>query len=235
VAAGARRRRLLGGGSVFETSLLLHPVHGFPYLPASSLKGLARSWVLERFFATAPDSEADYPLTNAEHRALTTSEDFCRMFGCPAESRPVLFKDGKPEMDGSKRQKLGKAEPVALHPNESLEHQGELSFFDALPAASPRGKIVVDLVNPHVPEYYRERPSASPPTDTQQPIPVMFLAVERLPFRFVLGQRPGSRGGTVSLGDQRGPMLEVAATALRSALSDKGLGAKTAVGYGFFV
>ncbi|MCL0072257.1 type III-B CRISPR module RAMP protein Cmr6, partial [Thermodesulfovibrionales bacterium] len=34
----------LGGTSVTETGITLHPLYGFPYLPASGLKGLARAY-----------------------------------------------------------------------------------------------------------------------------------------------------------------------------------------------
>lgn len=34
----------LGGVSVIETGITLHPLYGFPYLPASGLKGLARAY-----------------------------------------------------------------------------------------------------------------------------------------------------------------------------------------------
>ena len=34
----------LGGAHVLETGLTLHPLYGFPFLPASGVKGLARSY-----------------------------------------------------------------------------------------------------------------------------------------------------------------------------------------------
>ncbi len=34
----------LGGASVIETGMTLHPLYGFPYLPGSGLKGLARAY-----------------------------------------------------------------------------------------------------------------------------------------------------------------------------------------------
>lgn len=34
----------IGGTSVIETGMTLHPLYGFPYLPGSSLKGLARAY-----------------------------------------------------------------------------------------------------------------------------------------------------------------------------------------------
>lgn len=40
----------LGGAHVRETSLTLHPLYGIPYLPASSIKGVVRNWVIQAFF-----------------------------------------------------------------------------------------------------------------------------------------------------------------------------------------
>lgn len=35
----------LGNSSVLETSITLHPVHGIPYIPSTSIKGIVRNWV----------------------------------------------------------------------------------------------------------------------------------------------------------------------------------------------
>ena len=40
----------LGGAHVRETSLTLHPLFGIPYIPASSIKGVVRNWVIQAFF-----------------------------------------------------------------------------------------------------------------------------------------------------------------------------------------
>ncbi|WNS77425.1 type III-B CRISPR module RAMP protein Cmr6 [Bacillus sp. DTU_2020_1000418_1_SI_GHA_SEK_038] len=39
----------MGAGHVKETSLTLHPVYGFPYIPASSVKGLVRHWFIHAY------------------------------------------------------------------------------------------------------------------------------------------------------------------------------------------
>jgi len=55
-----------GTGSVFENSILLHPLYGFPMIHGSSLKGLARSYCVEsgvgadkllRMFGNEPEKE----------------------------------------------------------------------------------------------------------------------------------------------------------------------------------
>lgn len=40
----------LGHESVYETSLSLHFTYGIPYIPASSIKGITRSWMIESHF-----------------------------------------------------------------------------------------------------------------------------------------------------------------------------------------
>lgn len=49
-ALEARLVHGMGGAHVRETSITLHPLYGIPYIPASSLKGTVRGWVLQAFF-----------------------------------------------------------------------------------------------------------------------------------------------------------------------------------------
>ncbi len=45
----------LGHESVYETSMSLHFTYGIPVIPASSLKGITRSWMIEEHFAGEED------------------------------------------------------------------------------------------------------------------------------------------------------------------------------------
>lgn len=65
-------RLKVGAASVLENSLRLHHIWGFPYLPASAVKGITRSYVIENLFGT-------------EKKALE-DKGFCLLFGCPKES-----------------------------------------------------------------------------------------------------------------------------------------------------
>lgn len=65
-------RLKVGAASVLENSLRLHHIWGFPYLPASAIKGITRSYVIEDLFET-------------EKKALE-DKGFCLLFGCPKES-----------------------------------------------------------------------------------------------------------------------------------------------------
>ncbi len=67
----------LGGASVYEVGMTLHPVYGFPYVPASVIKGIVRSWIITNAF-----SKNGLP---SEKNALL-DPTFCDIFGCPTES-----------------------------------------------------------------------------------------------------------------------------------------------------
>ena len=80
----------LGNASVFETGMTLHHIYGFPYLPASSIKGIVRSWLIQEYFGNpesndVPQEEKKYPLVNAEYRAYQDL-GFCYLFGAPKET-----------------------------------------------------------------------------------------------------------------------------------------------------
>lgn len=40
----------IGEASVYETSIKLHYIYGFPFIPASTFKGTIRSWVINNYF-----------------------------------------------------------------------------------------------------------------------------------------------------------------------------------------
>jgi CRISPR-associated protein Cmr6 len=62
----------LGNESVYDTSMTLHHVYGIPYIPASAVKGVVRSWIItERFGRDEKDAIKD--------------NGFCDVFGCPKE------------------------------------------------------------------------------------------------------------------------------------------------------
>ena len=185
----------LGIESVYETSMTLHHVYGIPYIPASALKGVVRSWII----ITVYDGQENLALSDPR---------FCDWFGCPAE----LVVDNK---DG-KRQK---------YPSHYKEaRKGNLVFFDAYPLQSPQ--IETDLMNPHFGPYYSDKTGNTPPADYHNPIPVFFLTVVNTPFRFIVG----SNKSEVLQQTLKNTNIYVW---LKSALENHGIGAKTAVGYGY--
>lgn len=225
----------LGIESVYETSITLHHTYGIPYVPASSLKGMVRSWIITEVFGTeaAAGNEQAFPFLNAEFRALTQNEVFCKLFGCPKEAKAVKFQNGSPVYKRDKQGKLTKEYewqkpiPVALKngENENSAYQGELIFFDAFPLTAP--KLDFDVMNPHYAPYYSDKSAKTAPADYHYPIPVHFITVANTSFRFIIGAKKSSALNEVITG-------KTIFQWLTSALTSHGIGAKTAVGYGFF-
>lgn len=97
----------LGHESVYETSMTLHHIYGIPYIPATSLKGVIRSWIIETTYY------------GKEEEALADPR-FCDWFGCPAE----LVIDTK----------QGKQRYPSYY---KAARRGALVFFDAYPIEPP--------------------------------------------------------------------------------------------------
>jgi len=185
----------LGGASVYETSMTLHHIYGFPYIPASSVKGVVRSWIITELFLPQIPENVEKRGEKAEKKALQ-EKVFCDIFGCPAES----------------------------HYNEA--RQGKAIFFDAFPTEPPT--IEVDIMNPHYQPYYSDSSNSTPPADYHPTNPIPFLTVANTPFQFLVG----SRELDLSKDENKinGKTLDLW---LKDALENHGIGAKTAVGYGY--
>ncbi|MCC5945235.1 MAG: type III-B CRISPR module RAMP protein Cmr6 [Bernardetiaceae bacterium] len=223
----------LGSGSVFETSITLHHIYGFPYIPASAVKGALRSFVITTVFGK--NEAENEPLLNAEFRALQ-NKSFCRIFGCPDKVDKVLFDEQgnpRPKANGKEGEYQTQKVDVALKDTKGngLEHSGSIIFFDAYPCESPRDKIKADIMNPHYPDYYGNK--NLPPADWQSPNPVIFLTVKDLRFQFLVGLKKGVENESMTLNGKSGTILSTVSTLLRDSLEMHGIGAKTAVGYGY--
>ena len=84
-------------------------------------------------------------------------------------------------------------------------------------------------MNPHYPDYYT---GDSAPTDFQSPRPIPFMTVEKgSKFKFLLACNENLISETIDPGKS---LLEIAQFWLKKTLEEHGLGAKTAVGYGYF-
>ncbi len=108
------------------------------------------------------------------------------------------------------------------------ENQGKVIFFDAFPTGEIHLKT--DIMNPHYGNYYSE---GKPPADYHNPNPIFFLTVENTPFEFIIGIKEKDNQ-KIKLDDFEGEVLNVASEWLKKALQEHGIGAKTAVGYGYF-
>ena len=227
----------LGGESVYETSITLHHIYGIPYIPASSIKGVVRSWIINMVFGNpeseiVPQDEKQLSYVNAEYRAFQ-NESFCYVFGCPAEFDKVIFENGIPktkrinnkDIRVTKKIKTKLAQLWSEKNKKFTGHIGKVIFLDAFPITEP--KIEVDIMNVHYPNYYNDSNGNTAPTDTQNPNPIPFLTVAKTDFQFIIGTK-----------DKNLAYFEIAGKTisdwLKEALSVNGIGAKTAVGYGRF-
>jgi len=106
--------------------------------------------------------------------------------------------------------------------DEEQSRCGDLVFLEAAPAVPP--VIEQDVINPIFGAYYRDSSASTPPANYLAPQPIFFLA---------LGAASVYHFGVASVsGDPRA--AEQGAKWLRGALTDLGVGAKTAAGYGYW-
>lgn len=109
-----------------------------------------------------------------------------------------------------------------LQKADKQDQKGMISFLPAY--AVDNTQIVVDITNVHTPEYYRSGNQAD--LQKEEPRPNPFPAVEagaRFAFCLVANRAKDDKA-----------LLEQAAHWLREGLQVKGIGAKTAAGYGWF-
>lgn len=109
-------------------------------------------------------------------------------------------------------------------PDEALNRRGRISFLSAHPINEAR--VVVDLTNVHYPKYYQTGDPRHLGSGGETPQPNPFPVVERgARFAFCLvANRP----------EVPGEILAQARRWVEKALTERGLGAKTAAGYGWF-
>ncbi|MBE3551065.1 MAG: type III-B CRISPR module RAMP protein Cmr6 [Brockia lithotrophica] len=214
-----------GGEHVRETSLTIHPVYGVPYIPGSTVKGALLHWVLEAFF------EGDL------RRAVQTLPGRSAGKGTGA-----LEPDGATVVGGERLAALVLREAFGFRGDDDDFYGSAVQFWDALPDEDVR--LERDVLNPHYPQYYRSAGKKSP-TDDEEPVPVEF-------YRVVGGgdgSKPDAQGalewiltasrarlnarfqGNPEAAEQ---LMSVLAHWLRTMLTEEGIGAKTAIGYGRF-
>ena len=100
--------------------------------------------------------------------------------------------------------------------------RGKVIFLDAYPEKMP--DLHVDIMNPHYGKYYSDDKNETPPADYLDPNPLKFLTVSKDTI-FIFR----------ALVDKESPeLIDKVKTAFKKALTEEGVGAKTAVGYGIF-
>jgi CRISPR-associated protein Cmr6 len=116
--------------------------------------------------------------------------------------------------------------PEKSYYKESMK--GRVTFFDAMPTTTP--KIALDILNPHYGLYYTE---GKPPADYYDPKPIFFLTVMDTNFSFNIGIK-NQDNNPIEEGKFKGKeLIEITYIYMKDALENHGIGAKTAVGYGY--
>lgn len=98
------------------------------------------------------------------------------------------------------------------------KNRGRVVFLDAYPENIP--DLHIDIMNPHYGPYYSD---GLPPADYYNPTPIKFLTIAK-----------GTSFTFRAVAERREEMPEKVRRALVKALTEEGVGAKTAVGYGRF-
>ena len=193
----------MAGGVIENAGICLDRCFGLPVIPGSAVKGIARSQALWEIKEAAPAQK----------------ENLLKV-------AMAIFGYGKTDI--SKRGAWTWAaghEPAAkvAEALQAVEFKGCACFLPSYPTTPPT--IVVDMVNPHYPEYYRGQRDRA--TDDENPIPNYFPAVEAgsgFGFAVILNRVPE--------GFAAQQLLDACRGWIERSITQKGVGAKTAAGYG---
>jgi CRISPR-associated protein Cmr6 len=104
---------------------------------------------------------------------------------------------------------------IKLFGNEN--QKGKVIFFDAFPTEFP--KLEIDIMNPHYSKYYK---GETPPADWLTPVPIKFLTVAK-DTEFIFAFKT-----------EEEELKKLVKELIKESLENFGIGAKTAVGYGYF-
>ena len=242
----------LGKKGSLEVGFTFHR-YGFPYLPGSSLKGLARTaglLVIGQEIGIAA-------LNNLRERVL--SEEEREKIGLLGVLDKILGreKDDTYEAEIALCQSTSEVKEMADAFRAifgTQERAGKVIFLDAIPSAQALPRLEMDIMNPHYPDYYKETGDTTPqtpPANWQSPIPVKFLTVASgVVFRFGVAWRYASDDAgeeseyhrpiwnwfkqTDSPDEHVPRSLRLARSWLENGLIHLGVGGKTNTGYGYF-
>jgi len=220
----------LGASHVLETALTLDRNTGLPYLPGSTVKGLARAWGLVEIASQLEVSLDDvYGVGKDEKRLLNVTAEM--LISEPTET---LF------------QSLQKLRAVSEDAEAYIQwfrfifgwqgEAGAVCFVDAIYADERAPRYAADVMTPHYVNYYIEN-GGKPPAEDDNPNPVSFITVDK-DNTFAFGLIPRLSAFTTFDGEDREAKLttalDTATDWLVKGLSQMGVGSKTTAGYGFF-
>jgi CRISPR-associated protein Cmr6 len=220
----------LGAESVLETSIRLHRIYGFPIIPGSALKGLARSYALWQVAEQLGVSALSLEERSAREKAgaRTPIQKLEAYLDEPAaERRAQLLDDLRRDKALLPSSPLHQWSVAAVEEKTgplrrafgTIGYAGKVIFFDAVPADAAKLKLHLDVMNPHYSQYYQ---GSAPPADYLNPVPVMFLTIAPdSEFLFAVASTEAT-------------LAQQAQLWLQTGLSEMGVGARTVAGYGMW-
>lgn len=221
----------LGAAHVLETGLTLERNTGLPYLPASTVKGLARAWGLIEVagqFGIELDDTVNYNSESVKKLNLLASI----LIG---ESEEELYRELEEHINPL-------SDDIALFVQGfrfifgSQVNAGAIAFTDGIYYGQDEPNYAIDVMTPHYVNYYSDNGSQFP-SEEDSPNPVSFITVDaRNTFAFGLIPRQSAFRSMNSeqQKEQKAIMLSAARDWLVNALTQLGAGSKTAASYGFF-
>ncbi len=183
-----------------------------------------------------PARKREFTLVTAERLILGLSNgvlencglNLHRFFGVPFIPGSALKGVARDSADLVEKAKGHKLELFGNEPDDDKAQQGAVSFLPAYPVDA-NARLEYEVCTPHYRDYYAgsDNPQA---LDTENPVPNLFPVVGKgVEFRFSL-LACSARHSDAEASD----LLNLAVLCLKEALTTRGVGAKTAAGYGWF-
>jgi CRISPR type III-B/RAMP module RAMP protein Cmr6 len=208
---GGRLLINMAGGVVENAGICLDRCFGMPHIPGSAVKGITRAYALWQVY----EARGDAKIRMAEAAML--------IFGYSDNDWKV---SGNKEGDFAWAAGKDVAQVIASR-IQADKLRGHVCFLPAGPLSIPA--VVADIVNSHYPDYYTGKRQKA--EDNEGPRPNFFPAVEagtEYGFAAVLMRKPCLEEWTPEA------LLRQLQDWMNGAIHDKGLGAKTGAGYGWF-
>lgn len=232
----------LGSTHIYETGIILDFLTGIPYIPGSALKGITRNayvlWWAENLQDENIDLEClDSLIDSFEYGKWEKegSQYIERMSSVKRDKTRIKLQNETVEkinLDIVRNKQSSKVMEAQLIFG-TQKKSGGVIFFDAYPEGDV--KIEADIMNPHYFQYYEDKTGKTPPTDYQSPIPIPFLVVKNTSFTFTIAVNYSLEATTKMSEDEKVKLLDNVEKFLKLGLTEyTGIGAKTALGYGYF-
>ncbi|MEP0805344.1 MAG: type III-B CRISPR module RAMP protein Cmr6 [Chloroflexota bacterium] len=220
----------LGRKGPFEVGFTFNR-YGFPYLPGSSVKGIARAQAFYDIAEAVTEEklkilfEKVYENVSEKERKEKNLTPFSALDDALLMEKQEEFESAFHACNPSKdaREKADKFRKIFGNTGRA----GGAVFFDAIPDDKTLPVLELDIINPHYPDYYEDQDGKKGkyPTDWQSPVPTYFLTVApNTKFWFAVGWR----------GEPNSGLQTDAIQWLKAGLENLGAGAKTSAGYGYF-